>query len=142
MNRNFSRNSTSIPEFIIASWKGAFVSINLVYREPCFTLLYKLGDGHTYKQTYKLIYIKLRIMTRQVELIMISDTSDSCTIKVPWQYHDRTMTVNDRPSQSLPEVLVTIELRPRCQELKRFTIYVTNFFCYCYSCMVIFRHKK
>ena len=59
-------------------------------------------------------------------------------ITVPWEYHDSTW----QTFPDLPEVLVTIELRPLCLESKCFTIYVTDFFCYCYSCVVILSTQK
>ena len=81
-----------------------------VDREPCFTLLYKLGDVQTYRETYKIIKNrkKWRIMTLWVEVIIISDTSDYCIMTVTLQYHESTwqyMTDTWQTFPDLPEVL-------------------------------------
>ena len=58
-----------------------------VDREPCFTLLYKLGDVQTYRETYK-TEKKQRIMTLGGGDKTISNTSDYCIMTVTLQYHE------------------------------------------------------
>ena len=78
-----------------------------VYREPCFILLYKLGDVQTYRETYK-TEKKWQIMTPGGGDKTISDTSDYCIMTVTLQYHESTwqyMTDTWQTFPDLPEVL-------------------------------------
>ena len=72
MKRTFcSKLMLAFLNLLLPEVYGAFVSINLVYREPCFTLLYKVGDGHTYKQTYIYKHINIKSENREKKPLVL-----------------------------------------------------------------------